>query len=88
MTAVCRIIPSKNIAMSVVPPPISTRQTPSCNSSLSKTASAEANGSKIKSLGFNPAFVTHLIIFFTAALLAVIIWKFASICTPAIPLGS
>ena len=41
MTDVCRIIPSKNIATSVVPPPISTKQTPSCNSSLSKTAKTD-----------------------------------------------
>ena len=43
ITDVCLIIPSKKIATSVVPPPISTRHTPSCNSSLSKTATM-ANG--------------------------------------------
>ena len=56
MTDVCRMIPSKNIATSVVPPPISTKQTPSCFSSLSNTATADAKGSKIKFFGVNPAF--------------------------------
>ena len=78
----------KNIATSVVPPPISTRATPSRNSSSSSVATADAKGSKIKSLGTKPALSTHLIIFLTALTCAVMTWKLASSFTPDIPIGS
>ena len=66
ITAVCLITLSKNIATSVVPPPISTRATPSLNSSSSNVANADAKGSSINSLVLNPAFSTQRIIFLTA----------------------
>ena len=47
ITAVCLIMPSLNIAKSVVPPPISISATPASFSSLLKTASEDANGSKL-----------------------------------------
>ena len=43
-TAVCLIIPSLKIAISVVPPPISISATPASFSSLLSTAFAEAKG--------------------------------------------
>ncbi len=54
---------SLNIAISVVPPPISTKATPASLSSVLKTASAEAKGSKVIPDKFNPAAFTHLPIF-------------------------
>ena len=47
ITEVCLIIPSLKIARSVVPPPISISATPAYFSSLLKTASADAKGSKV-----------------------------------------
>ena len=44
ITAVCLIVPSVKTAMSVVPQPISIRQTPKSRSSSDRTASLEATG--------------------------------------------
>ena len=66
ITAVWRIIPSWKIAISVVPPPISTKTTPDSFSSSDNTASAEARGSRIVSLITKPAFSTQRLMFLTA----------------------
>jgi len=66
ITDVCLIIPSWKSAMSVVPPPISTSTTPASFSSSLKTASAEAIGSNSNLSTSNPAFLTHLYMFFAA----------------------
>ncbi len=87
ITAVWHIIPSLKIAISVVPPPISTKTTPASFSSSLSTASAEAKGSSISASTSKPAFLTHLTIFRAAVVWQVIIWKFASNETPSIPLG-
>ena len=63
ITAVCLIIPSLNIAKSVVPPPISIRATPASFSSTLKTALAEARGSKVIPSKSSPALFMHLPIF-------------------------
>ena len=55
ITAVWRIAPSVNTAMSVVPPPMSIRQTPRSFSSSDSTAIAEASGCRIRSLHLEPA---------------------------------
>ncbi|MNY39930.1 hypothetical protein D3C86_1746400 [compost metagenome] len=71
------MIPSWKIATSVVPPPISTKTTPAFFSSSSNTASDDAKGSRI-----------HLLIFRISVTRPEIIWKFASMRRPAIPIGS
>ena len=63
ITAVCFIIPSLKIATSVVPPPISIKATPASFSSKERTASEEANGSKVISPISNPELLIHLPIF-------------------------
>ena len=68
ITAVCLIIPSWKIAISVVPPPISTKATPASFSSLLITAEEEASGSRTNSATSRPALLTHLNIFLAAAI--------------------
>ena len=63
ITAVCLIIPSLNIATSVVPPPISIRATPASFSSSDNTASEEANGSRVMSPISKPELLMHFPIF-------------------------
>ena len=63
ITAVCLIIPSLNIAKSVVPPPISINATPASFSSIPNTAFAEANGSNVIPESVKPELFIHLPIF-------------------------
>ncbi len=88
ITAVCLIILSWKIAMSVVPPPMSIKQTPASFSSSLSTAILDASGSKIKSCISRPALRTHLFILLIALVCAVMIWKSASSLTPLMPTGS
>ena len=60
ITAVCRMIPSLNIAKSVVPPPISINATPASFSSIPNTALDEANGSNVIPDNDKPALFIHL----------------------------
>ena len=66
ITAVCLMILSLKIAISVVPPPISTKTTPASLSSSVTVASKEAKGSKCISATLSPASLTHLVILFMA----------------------
>ena len=59
ITAVCLIIPSLNMAKSVVPPPMSIRATPASFSSWFNTASAEASGSSVMPPKSSPADFTQ-----------------------------
>ncbi len=63
MTAVCLMLPSANTAISVVPPPMSTRTTPSSFSSLLSTASLEASCWRTMSLTSRPVLLQHLTMF-------------------------
>ena len=60
ITAVCRMIPSWKIAISVVPPPMSTKAMPASFSSSVSTDEDEANGSRTSWSISSPAFVMHL----------------------------
>ena len=88
ITAVCRIAPLANTAMSVVPPPMSIRQTPSSFSSSLSTAIAEASGCRITSLTSSPQRRTHLVMFSTADTAPVTMCTFTSSRTPLMPRGS
>ena len=68
MTAVCRIMPSLKMAISVVPPPISTKTTPASFSSSPKTASADAKGSRVISQTVNSLCSTHRAMFLIDAI--------------------
>ena len=76
------------MAMSVVPPPISTNTTPSSFSSSVKTAKLDANGCKIKSFTSRPQRRTHFTIFCAALTAPVTICTFTSRRKPLIPMGS
>ena len=62
------MIPFLKIATSVVPPPISTKQTPASNSSCANTASALESGSNIKPAIVKFALFTDLSIFLMASM--------------------
>ena len=62
------MLPFLIIAISVVPPPISTKHTPSSFSSLVKTASLDAKGWRTSSTTSNPHLLIHLTIFWAAAI--------------------
>ena len=82
MFAVWRIAPSVKIAMSVVPPPMSTMQTPSSFSSSESTAYAEASCSRIRSRTSRPQRRTHFSMFWAAFTAPVTRCTFASRRTP------
>ena len=88
ITAVWRIAPFANTARSVVPPPMSIRQTPSSFSSSFSTAIAEASGCRITSLTVSPQRRTHLTMFSTADTAPVTMCTLTSRRTPLIPSGS
>ena len=88
MTLVCATAPSVKIAMSVVPPPMSTSATPSPFSSSSSTASPDASGSSTMSSTSRSQRVQHLMMFWAAAAAAVTMWTRASRRTPHMPSGS
>jgi hypothetical protein len=82
------IEPELKIAMSVVPPPISTKQTPSSFSSSDKMECELANCSRTNPSTAKPQFFYAFSIFFMALLAQVTKWTLASSLTPAIPRGS
>ena len=88
ITAVWRIAPSLKIAMSVVPPPISTSTTPSSFSSSVSTASDEASGCRIRSFTSSPQRRTHLTMFCAALTAPVTMCTFTSSRMPLMPIGS
>ena len=88
MTLVWATAPSVKIAMSVVPPPMSTSATPSPFSSSSSTASPDASGSRTMSSTSRSQRVQHLMMFCAAAAAAVTMWTRASRRTPHMPSGS
>src|SRR5882762_991626 len=87
-TAVWRIAPSRNTAMSLVPPPTSTRHTPSSFSSSVSTASEDASGCKIRSFTSSPQRRTHLTMFCAAETAPVTMCTLTSSRTPLMPSGS
>src|SRR5262245_14042482 len=74
--------------MSVVPPPISTRQTPSSFSSSASTAWLDASCSSTTSSTARPQRCTHFTMFCAALSAPVTMWTFASSRTPDMPIGS
>src|SRR5262245_18626908 len=88
ITAVWRIAPCVNTAMSVVPPPMSSRQTPRSFSSSDSTARDEASGCRIRSLTSRPQRRTHLMMFCAADTAPVTMCTFTSRRTPDMPIGS
>src|SRR5712691_11593362 len=87
-TAVWRIAPSRNTAMSLVPPPVSTRHTPSSFSSSVSAASEDASGCRIRSFTSSPQRRTHLTMFCAADTAPVTMCTFTSSRTPLMPSGS
>src|SRR4030095_8089227 len=85
MIAVCQMAPSRNNAMSVVPPPMSMRTTPSSFSSGNSTASAEAIGSSTTSCTVRPARLTARTTFCTEGTAAVTVWTSTSSRPPDTP---
>ena len=88
ITAVWRMMWSLKMAMSVVPPPMSTSTTPASFSSALSTASALASGSRISSVTSSPARCTHLLMLRAAVSCPLMMWKLASRRTPLMPIGS
>ena len=88
ITAVWRIAPWVKIARSVVPPPMSTRQTPRSVSSSDSTARAEASGCRIRSFTSRPQRRTHLTMFCAADTAPVTMCTLTSSRTPDMPTGS
>ncbi len=79
--------PWVNTAISVLPAPISTIQTPSSFSSSVSTAVAEANCSTINWSTDKPQRATHLLMFCAALSEPMIRWTRASKRTPDMPTG-
>ena len=88
MTAVCRIAPPPKRAMSVVPPPMSTRQTPRSFSSSISTAWLEASCSSTMSSTSRPQRCTHLTMFWEALAAPVTMCTWDTRRTPDMPTGS
>ena len=88
ITAVWRIAPCVKTAMSVVPPPMSTRHTPRSFSSSESTARDEASGCRIRSFTSRPQRRTHLTMFCAADTAPVTMCTFTSRRTPRMPSGS
>ena len=76
------------MATSVVPPPMSTKATPSSFSSSASVASAEASGSSTMSATASPVLPQHLTMFCAEETAAVTMCTFASSRTPLMPSGS
>jgi hypothetical protein len=85
---VWRIAPAANTAMSVVPPPMSIRHTPSSFSSSFSTAAAEASGWSTMSWTSMPQRRTHFAMFSTADTAPVTMCTLTSSRTPLMPSGS
>src|SRR5262245_59998682 len=88
ITAVWRIAPPEKTAMSVVPPPTSTRQTPSSFSSSVSTANEDASCSSTMSSTTRPQRSTHFTMFCAALSAPVTMCTRASRRTPDMPTGS
>src|SRR5271170_2387169 len=88
MTAVWRIAPLANTARSVVPPPMSTRHTPSSFSSSVSTAKLEASCSSTTSSTSSPQRWMHFSMFCAALSAPVTMCTLASRRTPDMPIGS
>src|SRR5689334_10042192 len=88
ITAVWRIAPPAKTAMSVVPPPMSIKQTPRSFSSSFSTALADASGCSITSRTSSPQRRTHFVMFSTADTAPVTMCTFTSSRTPLMPSGS
>src|SRR3954468_24155674 len=80
--------PWVKMAMSVVPPPMSSRQTPRSFSSSESTARAEASGCRIRSFTSSPQRRTHFTMFCAADTAPVTMWTLSSSRTPDMPIGS
>src|SRR5712691_11246871 len=74
--------------MSLVPPPMSTRHTPSSFSSSVSAASEDASGCRIRSFTSRPQRRTHLTIFCAAETAPVTMCTLTSSRTPLMPSGS
>ena len=81
------MVPLRNSAMSVVPPPMSTSATPSSRSSGESTASLEAIGSSTMSITLRPARLQHFTTFWAEVTAAVTMWMLAISRTPDMPIG-
>src|SRR5581483_3920560 len=88
ITAVWRIAPCANTARSVVPPPMSTRQTPSSFSSSVSTEKLEASCSSTTSSTSSPQRLMHFSMFCAALSAPVTMCTLASSRTPDMPMGS
>src|SRR5580692_6957885 len=88
ITAVWRIAPLAKTARSVVPPPMSTRHTPSSFSSSVSTAKLEASCSSTTSSTVSPQRWMHFSMFCAALSAPVTMCTFASRRTPDMPIGS
>src|SRR6185437_6943132 len=88
ITAVWRIAPLANTARSVVPPPMSTRHTPSSFSSSVSTAKLEASCSSTTSSTSSPQRWMHFSMFCAALSAPVTMCTFASSRTPDMLIGS
>src|SRR5256884_1430219 len=88
ITAVWRIAPLANTARSVVPPPMSTRHTPSSFSSSVRTAKLEASCSSTTSSTSSPQRWMHFSMFCAALSAPVTMCTLASSRTPDMPIGS
>jgi len=88
ITAVWRIAPCVKIAMSVVPPPMSTRHTPRSFSSSDSTAREDASGCRMRSLTSSPQRRTHLTMFCAEDTAPVTMCTLTSSRTPDMPIGS
>src|SRR5580704_386415 len=88
MTAVWRMAPLANTARSVVPPPMSTRHTPSSFSSSVSTAKLEASCSSTTSSTSSPQRWMHFSMFCAAESAPVTMCTLASSRTPDMPIGS
>ena len=80
--------PFTKMAMSVVPPPMSTRQTPSSRSSSERVASELASGWRTMSATLRPVRCAHFTMFWAEETAPVTMSAFASSRTPLIPTGS
>src|SRR5579863_352368 len=88
ITAVWRMAPLANTARSVVPPPMSTRHTPSSFSSSVRTAKLEASCSSTTSSTLRPQRWMHFSMFCAAESAPVTMCTLASSRTPDMPIGS
>ncbi len=87
-TAVCHSEPFSKMARSVVPPPMSTRATPSSFSSWVRQASAAESWVRTVSITSRPARFTQVTVFCAAVEAQVMTWTLTSSRVPVIPVGS